>query len=252
MIRTQSRSFRSFGHYALIAGIAAAAAFAVPAHAEKFPNHSVQMVVGFPPGGGTDIVARIFADELAKHWKQPVVVENKAGAGGVIATEAIARSDPDGYTMFMGTMGNLSVNQHLYPMKIDPAKDLVPIGQAVAVHFVMVANPSLSVNSVKDLIALAKKKPGQINYSSSGVGGAPHLAGELFNDMAGVELKHIPYRGSGPSFNDLLGGQVQLTFDSLVQALPFIQAGRLKALAVLGKTRSPLLPDVPTMEVAGL
>lgn len=237
---------------ALISGIIIGLLVAPSAHAQKFPDRPVQMVVGFPPGGGTDIVARIFADELSQTWRQPVVVENKAGAGGVIATEAIARTSPDGHTLFMGTMGNLAVNQHLYPMKTDTAKDLTPVAQAVAVHFVLVAHPSLEANSVKELIALAKSKPGKINYSSSGIGGAPHLAGSLFNNMAGVELAHIPYRGSGPSFNDLIGGQVMLTFDSLVQALPQIQAGKLKALAVLGSKRSPLLPDVPTMQEAGL
>ena len=191
-------------------------------HAQSFPERPIQMVVGFPPGGGTDIVARIFADPLSKDLKQPVIVENKAGAGGAIATEGVARANPDGYTIFMGTMGNLSVNQHLYPMKIDPAKDLTPIGQAVAVHFVMVAHPSFPASSVKDVVEYAKANPGKVNYSSSGIGGAPHLAGELFNAQTGAQLTHIPYKGSGPSLNDLIGGQVQVTFDSLVQALPHI------------------------------
>ena len=221
-------------------------------HAQSFPERPIQMVVGFPPGGGTDIVARIFADPLSKDLKQPVIVENKAGAGGAIATEGVARANPDGYTIFMGTMGNLSVNQHLYPMKIDPAKDLTPIGQAVAVHFVMVAHPSFPASSVKDVVEYAKANPGKVNYSSSGIGGAPHLAGELFNAQTGAQLTHIPYKGSGPSLNDLIGGQVQVTFDSLVQALPYIQSGKLKAIAVLGSKRSSLLPDVPTMQEAGL
>lgn len=234
------------------AGLAFAMSGGPLAHAQSFPERPVHMVVGFPPGGGTDIVARIFADQLAQRWNQPVIVENKAGAGGVIATEGVARSAPDGHTLFMATMGNLAVNQHLYPMNIDPVKDLAPVGQAVAVHFVMVAHPSLPADDVKGLIELARQKPNEIHYSSSGIGGAPHLAGELFNELAGVELAHVPYRGSGPSFTDLLGGQVSLTFDSLVQALPHIKAGKLKPLAVLGGSRSPLLPDVPTMSEAGL
>lgn len=223
-----------------------------PVVAQGFPDQPVRMTVGFPPGGGTDIVARIFAEQLSTLWKQPVVVENKAGAGGVIATEAVSRAAPDGLTLFMATMGNLSVNQHLYPMKADPEKDLLPVGQAVAVHFVMVAHPSLPVNNVQDLIEYAKKNPGQVHYSSSGIGGAPHLAGELFNARTGAQLVHVPYRGSGPSMTDLIGGQVSLTFDSLVQVLPHIKAGKLKPLAVLGSKRSPLLPDVPTMTEAGV
>lgn len=234
---------------------AVAAAFTTVVQAEDasaYPDKPVRMIVGFPPGGGTDIVARIFADKLGAIWHTQVIVDNKAGAGGVIGTEAAARANPDGYTLFMGTMGNFSVNQHLYPMSLDPITAFQPVAQAVAVHFVLVTNPSLPVHNVKELIALAKKKPGQINYSSSGVGGAPHLAGSLFNEMAGVKLVHIPYKGSGPSFTDLLGGQVSLTFDSLVQALPYIKAGKLRALAVLGSKRSQLLPDVPTMQEAGL
>jgi tripartite-type tricarboxylate transporter receptor subunit TctC len=152
----------------------------------------------------------------------------------------------------MATLGNLSINPHLYKMNIDPTKDLTPISNVVDVHFVLVANPNVPAKNVKELIELAKQKPGQINFSSSGVGGAPHLAGELFNQMAGVKLAHIPYKGSAPSFTDLIGGQVAVTFDSLVQALPYIQAGKLKALAVLADKRSSLLPDVPTLSEAGL
>ena len=175
-------------------------------------------------------------------------MDNRAGASGVIGTEAAARAAPDGYTWFMGTMGNLAVNQHLYQkMPVDPQRDLAALTQVVAVHFVMVSHPSLPARNVKELIALAKTRPGQINYSSSGPGGAPHLAGELLKSMTGINLGHIPYKGSGPSFIDLLGGQVSLTFDSLLQSLPYIKQGRLNALAVLGPKRSPLLPQVPTI-----
>jgi tripartite-type tricarboxylate transporter receptor subunit TctC len=171
----------------------------------------------------------------------------------VIGTEAAARAAPDGYTWFMGTMGNLTVNQHLYrKMPVDPQRDLAAMTQVVAVHFVMVSHPSLPAKNVKDLIALAKSRAGQINYSSSGPGGAPHLAGELLKSMAGINLVHIPYKGSGPSFTDLLGGQVSLTFDSLVQALPYIKAGRLNAMAVLGTKRSSLLPQTPTAAESGV
>jgi tripartite-type tricarboxylate transporter receptor subunit TctC len=215
---------------------------------QSFPSKPVRIIVAFPPGGGTDIVARAMGPRLTEIWGQSVVVENRAGASGVIGTEVAARSAPDGYTLFMGTLGNFTANQYLYPkMPVDPLRDFAPLSQVVAVHFVMVAHPSLPAKSVKELIALAKAHPGKINYSSSGPGGAPHLGMELFKSMAGVNLVHIPYKGSGPSFVDLLAGQVSLTCDSLLQALPYIKAGRLRALAVLGAKRTSLLPDVPTV-----
>jgi tripartite-type tricarboxylate transporter receptor subunit TctC len=216
--------------------------------AQSFPSKPVHIVVAFPPGGGVDIVARLLAPRLAEAWGQQVIVDNRAGASGVIGTEFAARSAADGTTLLLGTLGNLAVNQHLYPkMAVDPLRDFAPVTQVVDVHFVMVANPALPAKNVAELIALAKSRPGQINYSSSGPGGAPHLAGELFKSMAGVNLVHIPYKGSAPSFQDLLGGQVSLTCDSLVQALPYIRDKRLVALAVLGAKRSPLLPEVPTV-----
>jgi len=234
---------------ALTAGVVSWPAAGV---AGAFPERPVRMIVAFPAGGGTDIVARLIAERLTARWGQQVIVDNRGGAGGVIGTEAAARSEPDGYTIFMATLGNLSINPHLYKMGVDPTKDLTPISNVVDVNFVLVANPQLPVRDVRELIALAREKPGQINYSSSGVGGAPHLAGELFNDMADVKLAHIPYKGSGPSFTDLIGGQVSLTFDSLVQALPHIENGKLRALAVLANKRSSLLPQVPTLSESGV
>jgi tripartite-type tricarboxylate transporter receptor subunit TctC len=226
---------------------------AASAHAQSYPARPVRIVVAFPPGGGTDIVARLIGPKLTDLWGQQVVVENRAGASGVIGTEAAARSAPDGHTLFMATMGNMTVNQHLYAkMPVDPLRDLAPVSQVVAVNFVMVAHPSLPARNVKELIALARSRPGQINYSSSGPGGAPHLGVELFKSMARVNLVHIPYKGSGPSFADLIGGQVSLTCDSLVQALPYIRGRRLNALGVLGAKRSPLLPDVSTISESGV
>jgi tripartite-type tricarboxylate transporter receptor subunit TctC len=222
------------------------------AGAQGFPSKPVKIIVAFPPGGGTDIVARLLGQKLGEAWGQPVVVENRAGASGTIGTEAAARADPDGHTLLMATMGNMTANQHLYKMALDPLSALAPITRVVDVHFVLMANPSLPAANVRELIELAKKRPGEIAYSSSGPGGAPHLAMELFKRRAGVELIHVPYKGSSPSISDLIGGRVMLTMDSLVQSLPHLKAGRLKALAVLGPRRTELLPEVPTVAESGL
>ena len=218
-----------------------------------FPQRPVRMIVAFPAGGGADIAARVLAPKLAEIWGQQVIVENRAGASGMIGTEAAARSVPDGYTVFLGTLGNLSVNPHLFPkMTVDPLRDFAPITQVIDVHFVLIAHPGLAANNVRDLIALAKAMPGQLTHSSSGAGGAPHLAAELFKRMAGVDMVHVPYKGSAPSIQDVIGGQVSMTFDSLLQALPLIRDGRLKAIAVLGASRSMQLPEVPTVAESGL
>jgi tripartite-type tricarboxylate transporter receptor subunit TctC len=229
------------------------AALVVSISAQAFPTKPVKIIVAFPPGGGTDIVARLLAQRLGEAWGQAVVVENRAGASGTVGTEAAARADPDGHTLFMATMGNMTANQHLYPrMTVDPLRAFAPITKVVDVHFVFLANPALPAKGVQELIELAKKRPGEIAYSSSGPGGAPHLAMELFKRRAGIDVQHVPYKGSGPSFNDLIGGRVMLTMDSLVQSLPHIRAGRLKALAVLGPRRTALLPEVPTIAESGL
>ena len=220
--------------------------------AYAFPDKPVKIIVAFPPGGGTDIVARLLAPRLGEAWGQAVIVENRAGASGTIGTEAAARAEPDGHTLFMATMGNMTANQHLYKMALDPLRALAPITKVVDVHFVFMANPALPAGSVGELIELAKRRPGEIAYSSSGPGGAPHLAMELFKRRAGVDLTHVPYKGSGPGMTDLIGGRVMLTMDSLVQSLPHIKAGRIKALAVLGPKRAALLPEVPTIAESGL
>ena len=216
--------------------------------AQPFPSKPVRIIVAFPPGGGTDIVARLLGQKLAELWGQPVVVENRAGASGTIGTEIAARAVADGHTIFMATMGNMTANQHLYArMAVEPLRALAPITKVVDVHFAFLANPGLAAGNVAELIELAKKRPGDIAYSSSGPGGAPHLAMELFKRRAGVDLRHIPYKGSGPGMNDLLGGRVMVTMDSVLQSLPHVKAGRLKALAVLGPRRIAMLPDVPAV-----
>jgi tripartite-type tricarboxylate transporter receptor subunit TctC len=223
-----------------------------PLYAQTFPDKAVNMLVGFPAGGGTDIVARKLATPLSLLWSQPVVIDNKGGAGGTIATTLLARSAANGQNIMMATMGNMSINQHLYSLNVDPAKELAPITNVVGISFVLVTRPGLAANTVEDLIALARKKPNELNYSSSGIGGAPHLAVELFGFMTGTSFTHVVYKGSGPSIADLLAGQVDFTMDSLVQVLPLIKSGRLKALAVLGTKRSPLLPQVPTIAESGV
>jgi len=229
-----------------VAIMLAAGAFAVLA--QPYPSKPVRIIVAFPPGGGTDIVARAISPRLSEALGQQVVVENRAGAAGVVGTEVAAKSPPDGYTLFMGTLGNLSVNPLLYHnLPFDVGRDFAPLMQVVAVTFMLYVHPSVPVKTVKDLIALAKPRPGQINYASSGAGGAPHLAAELFNSMAGVKMVHIPYKGSALSFTDVMGGQVPLTFDSLTQGLPYVNSGRLRAVATLGPKRTPVLPEVPTV-----
>jgi len=233
--------------------VAACALLSGHAAAQSFPTKPVRMIVAFPPGGATDIVARIVSQKLSEMWGQQVLVDNRGGAAGTIGTDLMAKSPPDGYNLFMATMGNLTANTVLYHnLPFDVERDLAPVTLVVKVHFVMVAYPSFPPKNVQELIALAKAKPGEINYASSGAGGAPHLGGELFKSMAGVDLTHVPYKGSGPSFADLLGGQVSLTIDSLAQALPYIKSGRLRALAVTGSRRAPMLPDVPTVAESGV
>src|SRR3989442_3757188 len=194
--------------------------------AHAFPTKQVKIIVAFPPGGGTDIVARLLAPRLSDAWGQAVVVENRAGASGTIGTEAAARAEADGHTLLMATMGNMTANQHLYPnMTVDPLRAFAPITKVVDVHFVFAANPALPANSVGELIELAKRRPGEIAYSSSGPGGAPHLAMELFKRRAGIDLAHVPYKGSGPGMNDLIGGRVMLTLDSPLPVLPPTKSG---------------------------
>jgi len=219
-----------------------------PARAQTFPSRPVRIIVAFPAGGGTDIVARTLSPKLSEALGQQVVVDNRGGASGLVGTELAAKSAPDGHTLFMGTLGNLSVNPLLFSkLPFDVARDFAPLTQAVSVTFMLYVHPSLPVKTVRDLITLAKSRPGSINYASSGSGGAPHLAAELFNSLAGIKMIHVPYKGSSPSFTDVLGGQVPITFDSLTQGLPYAKTGRLRAVATLGPKRTQVLPDVPTV-----
>ncbi len=227
----------------------------VTAYAQSWPSRPVRVIVPFPPGGTTDIVARSLGAELQKMWQQPVVVENRAGAGGNVGAEAVAKSPNDGYTLLMGTVGTHAINAALFAqsgnkMPFDAVKDFVPITLAAGVPNVMVVNSKVPVNTVNEFIAYAKARPGQLNMASSGNGTSIHLTGELFKTMTGTFMVHLPYRGSSPALTDLLAGNTNVMFDNLPSALPHIKSGRLKALAVTSLVRSPALPDTPTMEEA--
>ncbi len=229
------------------------AAFAVGASAQTYPTKPIRIVVPFPAGGTTDVLARAAAQKLTEALGQAAVVDNRPGAGGNIGAELVAKSPPDGYTLLMGTVGTHAINPSLYPkMPYDHVRDFVPIILVAGVPNVLVINPSLPVNSVQELIAYTKANPGKLNFASSGNGTSIHLSAELFKTMAGVQMAHIPYKGSAPALQDLVGGQVQLMFDNLPSALALIKAGRLKALAVTSKERAAVLPDVPTIAESGL
>ncbi len=220
-----------------------------------WPAKPVKIVVPFAPGGTTDILARAIAPELSKAFGQQFVVENRAGAGGNLGAEVVARSPNDGYTLLMGTVGTHGINRALYPkLPYDPFKDFAPVTLVAAVPNVMVVNAEVAradhINTVKDFIRLAKSQPGKLNMASSGNGTSIHLAGELFKSQTGIFMTHIPYRGSGPALMDLAGGQMDVMFDNLPSAMQLIKAGKLKALAVTSAQRSAALPDVPTIEEA--
>ena len=230
-------------------------AIAPQAIAQSWPSKPVRIVVPFAPGGTTDILARALAPELQKALGQSVVVENRAGAGGNVGSEAVAKSN-DGHTLLMGTVGTHGINKALYPtMPFDPVKDFAPITVVAYVPNVMVMNAdkarALNINSVQDFIKYAKANPGKLNMASSGNGTSIHLAGELFKSMGGVFMVHFPYRGSGPALLDMIGGSMDVMFDNLPSALPQIKAGKLKALAVTSSKRSSAIPDLPTVEEAG-
>jgi tripartite-type tricarboxylate transporter receptor subunit TctC len=223
-----------------------------PAHADDWPSKPIRFIVPFPPGGGTDIVARAVADKLAAALGQPIVIENRAGAGTVIGTEAVAKSLANGYT-FLFTSSAYSVNPSLQPkLPYDPVNAFAPIGLASLHPFVLVAHPSLPANNVPELIDYAKKNPGALNYASVGNGSSQHIEMEYFKRMAGIDIAHIPYKGSAPAVTDLLGGQVLLMFNGISPTLAYIRSGQLKVLATDSNRRVPLLKDVPTVTESGL
>ncbi|MDM0025859.1 Bug family tripartite tricarboxylate transporter substrate binding protein [Variovorax saccharolyticus] len=238
--------------FALAAAALSLAPIAALAQAD-FPAKPITIIVPFSAGGTTDILARVVGLYMSRDLGQPVVVDNRAGAGGNIGGQAAARSPADGYTLFMGTVGTHAINQSLYKkMPFDPIKDFAPLTRVAMVPNLLVANPSQPFKNVKEMIAYAKANPGKINFGSSGNGSSIHLSGELFKQMAGVDMQHVPYRGSAPAVSDLLGGQISVMFDNMPSAIPHVKGGKLRALAVTTAKRSPALPDVPTIAEAGV
>lgn len=233
------------GALSLIAGIA---------HGQgAYPAKPVRLLVPFSAGGPTDVLARAIGQKLGESLGQPVVIENRAGAGGNIGSDFVAKAPSDGYTLILGTVGTHAINASLYSkLPFDVTRDFAPIALVASATIVMVANPSVPANTIKEFVALAKSKPGELHFASPGSGTPQHLAAELFKTMAGVEMTHVPYKGAAPALTDLLGGQVSLGFVSLPAALPHIKAGKLKAFGVTAARRSAVAPDVPTIAQAGL
>jgi tripartite-type tricarboxylate transporter receptor subunit TctC len=220
----------------------------LPAVAAEYPDHPVRMIVPFTPAGATDMLARLVGERLGAKLGQSVVIDNRAGAGGNVGAEIAARAAPDGYTLLMGPASIYAISATLYPrLGYDLAKDLTPVSLVANVPHVLLVNNNLPVKSVPELIQFAKKKPGELNIASQGSGTVSHLEAELLKHMAGIEMLHVPYRGSAPAILDLIGGRVHVMFDSIASALPHIRAGKLRAIAVASNTRSTLLPNMPTV-----
>jgi tripartite-type tricarboxylate transporter receptor subunit TctC len=233
--------------------VAGLLSLAMSAQAQTYPSKPIRLICPFPPGGAVDIASRSIAAELTKALGQTVTVENKPGAGGNIGGVEATRAAPDGYTLFMTTSGINAINPALYAkMPFDPNKDLAPVAALVSVNNVLVLHPSVKANSVAEVIALAKAQPNALNYASSGNGTSIHMSGEMFKFFTKTEMTHIPYKGSAPAMTDLLGGQVMMMFDNIPSAIPYIKAGKLRALATTGAKRDPALPDLPTLAEAGV
>ena len=231
----------------------ALAALPLAVAAQAFPTRPVKIIVGFPAGGPLDAHARLLADDLGKRLGQPVVIDYKAGAGGAVGAEFVAKSEPDGHTLLMANTGTLVINPAIYPkLAYQTLRDFAPVARTAQQPLALVVNPEVPARSVTELVALAKARPGRLNYGSAGNGGISHLVPEMFKQATGTYIVHIPYRGSAPAFTDLMAGQVQLMAESVPQAAQYVKAGKLRALAVTSRERSPALPDTPTLIESGL
>jgi len=245
--------WRAIAFGVLLANTTAAIGAMQPAELAAYPDRPIRLLVGFAPGGGTDTTARAISQRLSAALGQQVVIDNRPGAAGNIATNIVAKSSPDGYTLLMGTIAALAINPTLYGnLPFDPVRDFQPITQAVNSTNVLVVHPSLQANNVKELIAYAKSAPGKLLYGSSGVGGAGHLAGELFATLAGAKLTHVPYKGGGPVMIDLIAGQVPCVFATAATAIPHMRSGKIRPLGVTTLKRAGMLPDIPTIAEQGL
>jgi tripartite-type tricarboxylate transporter receptor subunit TctC len=242
--------FLSFAARATLLALACACA---PLHAQTFPARPVRIVVPFPPGGTSDILARSIGQKLSEEWGQPVLTDNRPGAAGNIASENVAKSKPDGYTLYINTVGTHAINPAIYAkLAFDPLNDFTAITNLVNLPSVLLVHPSVPIKNVKELIAFAKKRPNELQYSSAGSGAQPHLTAEMFKTMAGVNLLHVPYKGAGPQMIGILSGEVALTFATAPSGVPYVKSGQLRALGVTSANRIPALPNVPTIAEGGV
>jgi tripartite-type tricarboxylate transporter receptor subunit TctC len=234
------------------AGVLVLAIVASPAGAQEFPSRSLKLVVPYAPGGGADSVARIVAKKVSENTGQPIVIENKGGAGSIVGTDLVAKAEPDGYTLLLGQSGPISINPAVYKtLPYDPVKDFAPITMTTAYPYVLVVNSDSPAKTLQEFVALARSKPGALNYGSTGVGAANHLVAELFASKAGLKMTHVPYRGTALAVGDLVSGQLNVVFGDPISVLPHIRSGKLRALAVTSLERSPVAPEVPTVAESG-
>jgi tripartite-type tricarboxylate transporter receptor subunit TctC len=235
-----------------LCGIVAVTALSAAAWAQSYPDRPIRLIVPFPPGGSTDLVARVIGTKMAEAWGQQVVIDNRPGANGMIGADLVAKANPDGYSIVMGTIGPMAINASLYKMPYDIVREFAPVSYTANIANVLVINASVTARNVKELIALARAQPGRLTFGSSGTGGAPHMATELFKLSTKTDIVHVPYKGGGPAMIDLVGGQITGSFASMPSAIGFIKSGKLRALGVSSPKRSPAVPDIPTIAEAGV
>jgi tripartite-type tricarboxylate transporter receptor subunit TctC len=242
--------FKGALKFSLMIAIAASSAIAL---AQTFPDRPVTIVVPFPPGGGTDAGARLIAQKLSTRWGQSVIIDNKAGAAGMVGSEYVSRAKPDGYTLLIGNIGTFSINPSLYKkMPYDPDKAFVPVSMIAELPYFLLVTPTMKANNVKEFIAFAKANPGAVTYASSGSGSGPHLAGEMFEKATGLDMMHVPYKGGGPAAADVMAGHVNMYFSTVLESIGSVKSGKLKALGASSLVRSPAMPELPTIAESGV